>query len=76
MCVLVLVKDNYEQNLEWLKSTQKLYNNKSTQIVLIEALCYLEELSSLGVNYDNLPQIVYYDYNQQTAFNHKDFFNQ
>lgn len=56
MCVLVLVKDNYEQNLEWLKSTQKLYNNKSTQIVLIEALCYLEELSSLGVNYDNLPR--------------------
>lgn len=60
LCVLVIVKDEYEKTLEWLKKTQKLYNSSATRFVLIEGLCYLGELESLGVNYDSLPQIVYY----------------
>lgn len=44
MCLLVVIKDRNENFIDELKKLQKSYNPSSTQIVLVEGLCYLEEL--------------------------------
>jgi hypothetical protein len=42
---------------------------------LIEGICYLDEAAILGMNYDNLPGIVFYEKNEKSYYPLKDSFS-